>query len=206
VCEGAVGRLIRLPAIVFVFTLMSWDLLVPIGSSQFSVRVMAVWRYLGGTIFMYGKILVPIDDISSAGLALDQARDLAKSNGASVVVMHVVTPDNPLLTHDEHMAGVHAAPQIVEMAQKDEKAHFEAEKAEIQPAIDSLDSEGVETSLLVISGNAHNEIVRVVNEQGVDLVILSTHGRRGVSRALLGSVADEVVHDVGVPVMIVRRS
>jgi len=167
---------------------------------------MAVWRYLGGTIFMYGKILVPIDDISSAGLALDQARDLAKSNGASVVVMHVVTPDNPLLTHDEHMAGVHAAPQIVEMAQKDEKAHFEAEKAEIQPAIDSLDSEGVETSLLVISGNAHNEIVRVVNEQGVDLVILSTHGRRGVSRALLGSVADEVVHDVGVPVMIVRRS
>ena len=65
---------------------------------------------------MYGKILVPIDDISSAGLALVQARDLAKSNGASVVVLHVVTTENPLLTHDEHVAGVHAAPQIVEMA------------------------------------------------------------------------------------------
>jgi universal stress protein A len=120
--------------------------------------------------------------------------------------MHVVTPDNPLLTHDEHMAGVDAALQIVEMAQKDEQAHFEAEKAEFQTAIDSLDSEGVDASLLVISGNAHNEIVRVVNELDVDLVILSTHGRRGVSRALLGSVADEVVHEVGVPVMIVRRS
>ena len=155
---------------------------------------------------MYEKILVPIEDISSAGLALSQARELAKPTGASVVVMHIVAPENPLLTNDEHVAGVHAAAQIVEMAQKEEKAHFEVERAEFQPAVDSFNSEGIDASLLVISGNAHNEIVRVVNEQGVDLVILSTHGRRGVSRALLGSVADEVVHDVGVPVMIVRRS
>lgn len=155
---------------------------------------------------MYGNILVPIDDISSAGLALKQVKELAQSTGASVVLMHVVTLENPLISHDEHVAGVHAAPQIVEMAQKDEAAHLEAVTAGLQPAVDSLVSDGVDASLLVVSGNAHNEIVRVVDEQGVDLVILSTHGRRGVSRALLGSVADEVVHDVGVPVMIVRRS
>ncbi|MBC8453275.1 MAG: universal stress protein [Chloroflexi bacterium] len=155
---------------------------------------------------MYGKILVPVDDIESAELALSSARDLAKSTGASVILLHVVTPDHPLVASDEHVAGVHAAAVVVEQAQRDEAAHLADQQSKLQAEADKLSADGVSATAEAVLGHAHEEIVRAVKDLGVGLVVLSTHGRRGVSRALLGSVADEVVHDVEVPVMIVRRS
>jgi nucleotide-binding universal stress UspA family protein len=155
---------------------------------------------------MYEKILVPIDDIESAGLALSNAGDLAIATGASVVLLHVVTPEHPLVANDEHVAGVHAAASVVEQAQRDESVHLANQQEKLQVEADRLSSDGISVTAEAVLGNAHEEIVRVVKSSGVDLVVLSTHGRRGVSRALLGSVADEVVHDVEVPVMIVRRS
>ncbi|MBT4126985.1 MAG: universal stress protein [Chloroflexi bacterium] len=155
---------------------------------------------------MYGKILVPVDDIESAGLALTNAKDLAKATGASLVLLHVVTPDHPLVISDEHVAGVHAAAAVVEQAQQDESVHLANQQSKLQAAADEISAEGVSASAEAVLGNAHDEIVRAVKDSGADLVILSTHGRRGVSRALLGSVADEVVHDVDVPVMLVNRS
>jgi nucleotide-binding universal stress UspA family protein len=155
---------------------------------------------------MYKNILVPVDDIESAGLAVSNAKELAKSVGASVVLLHVVTPDHPLVITDEHVAGVHAAAAVVEQAQRDESVHLEKQQQLLQKTADGLVGEGVSASAQAVLGRASEEIARVVSESGIDLVILSTHGRRGVSRALLGSVADEVVHDVDVPVMIVRRS
>ena len=76
----------------------------------------------------------------------------------------------------------------------------------LEEAAAEISPDGANITTEVAVGNAHEEIVRVVKDEGIDLVIISTHGRRGVSRALLGSVADEVIHDVGVPVMVVRRS
>lgn len=155
---------------------------------------------------MYGKILVPVDDIESAGLALSNAKDLAKATGASVVLLHVVTPDHPLVIGDEHVAGVHAAAAVVERAQQDESVHLANQQSKLQATADELSGDGITVSAEAVLGNAHDEIVRAVKSSGADLVILSTHGRRGVSRAFLGSVADEVVHDVDVPVMLVNRS
>jgi len=155
---------------------------------------------------MYEKILVPVDDIESAGLALTNAKDLAKATGASLVLLHVVTPDHPLVISDDHIAGVHAAAAVVEQAQQDESVHLANQQAKLQTAAAEISSDGVTVSAEAVLGNAHDEIVRVVKDSGISLVILSTHGRRGISRALLGSVADEVVHDVDVPVMLVNRS
>ena len=155
---------------------------------------------------MYGKILVPVDDIESAGLALTNAKGLAKATGASIVLLHVVTPEHPLVATDEHLAGVHAAAAVVEQAQKDESVHLADQQSKLQAAADEISSDGVSVTAEAVLGNAHDEIVKAVKGSDVGLVILSTHGRRGVSRAFLGSVADEVVHDVDVPVMLVNRS
>ncbi len=155
---------------------------------------------------MYGKILVPIDDIESAGLALSNAKDLAISTGASILLLHVVTPEHPLVISDEQVVGVHAAAAVVEQAQRDETVHLADQQSKLQVAADELSGDGVSVSAEAVLGHAHEVIVKAVSDSGADLVVLSTHGRRGVSRAFLGSVADEVVHDVDVPVMIVRRS
>ena len=155
---------------------------------------------------MYGKILIPIDDIEAADLALSNAKDLAKSTGASLVILHVVSPEHPLVIGDEHVAGVHAAAAVVEQARRDESVHLADQQSKLDGIAEGLSTDGVSVTGQAVIGNAHDEIVRAVSDLGADLVILSTHGRRGVSRAILGSVADEVVHDVDVPVMIVRRS
>jgi len=155
---------------------------------------------------MYEKILVPVDDIKSAGLALTNAKEIAKATGASIVLLHVVTPDSPLIITDEHVAGVHAAPSVVERAQQDEAVHLSNQQEILQASADEISSEGVSVSAEAVLGSAHTEIIRAVRNFGADLVILSTHGRRGVSRAFLGSVADEVVHDADVPVMLVDRT
>ena len=155
---------------------------------------------------MYGKILIPIDDIEAAGLALSNAKDLAKATGACIVILHVVIPEHPLVFSVEHIAGVHAAAAVVEQAQRDESVHLADQQSKLDGIAEGLSTDGVSVTGQAVIGNAHDEIVRAVSDLGADLVILSTHGRRGVSRAILGSVADEVVHDVDVPVMIVRRS
>ena len=155
---------------------------------------------------MYGKILVPVDDIESAGLALTNAKYIAKATGSSLMLLHVVTPENPLVISDEHLAGVHAAAAVIEQAQRDESVHLADQQLKLQAAADELASDGVTISAEAVLGNANDEIVRAVKDSGAGLVILATHGRRGVSRAFLGSVADGVVHDVDVPVMLVNRS
>ena len=155
---------------------------------------------------MYSKILVPIDDFGSAGLALENAAKIAKSTSAEIVLFHVISDVNPLVISDEHVGGVHAAASVVERARQDESVHLAEQEAKLQRLADSIAGDGVSTRVEATIGNPHNEIVRAVETFGADLVIISTHARRGVSRAILGSVADEIVRDVDVPVMIVRRS
>ena len=155
---------------------------------------------------MYGKILLPIDDLQTAAHAITNAKNIAVSSGADIILPHVVTPENLLLTQDEHLAGLHAAAEVVEIARNHEAGHVEQQKELLQGVVANLSHDGVNALGQAVAGNAHREIVRVVEEQGIDLVIISAHGRRGVSRALPGSVADEVIHDIGVPVMVVRRS
>lgn len=155
---------------------------------------------------MYGKILLPVDDLESAGLAIANAKEVVGSSGTELILFHVVSPENPLVMHDEHIGGVQAAADVYEAAQHDEAKHVEEQAANMQAAAEEVTATGVSATSQVVVGNAPAEIIRAVNEQGIDLVIISTHARRGVSRAFLGSVADEVMKEIQVPVMVVRRS
>jgi len=155
---------------------------------------------------MYGKILLPVDDLEFAGLAISNAQEIVGSADTEVILLHVVSPEKPIVMHDEHIGGVQAAADVYEAAQHDEAKNVEEQTAEMQAAAEKLSSSGINCTSQVIVGNAPAEIVRVANEQGVGLVIISTRGRRGVSRAFLGSVADEVMRDLEIPVMVVRRS
>ena len=154
---------------------------------------------------MYENILVPIDDIESAELAVTNAKGIAKATGGTVVLLHVVTPDNPLVMSDESGLGAHASAEVVELARQDESVHLAEQQSELQKLADKLSSDGVSVTAEAVLGHAHEAIVKSVKDFSADLVILSTHGRRGISRAFLGSVADQVVHDFDVPVMLVNR-
>ena len=59
-----------------------------------------------------------------------------------------------------------------------------------------------ETKVLI--GNPADEIVKFANEQGIDLIVMGTHGRKGLDRTLMGSVADHVIKNAAVPVMTIN--
>jgi nucleotide-binding universal stress UspA family protein len=139
------------------------------------------------------KILVPIDFGEASLRALDDAIDLAKALGASVVVMHAYEipvigfPDGALLTSAEFAGRLSNA----------------AETA-LKGAIDARAGRGVKLESVLRQGVAWEEINAVADKSGADLIVIGTHGRRGLARALLGSVAEKVVRMATKPVMTVH--
>ena len=139
------------------------------------------------------KILVPIDFTETSTRALDYAVDLAQVLGASVSVVHVYQapvysfPDAVLVTPPEMAA---------EISDKCQRMLDEAVNSRRQrcSAIDGV----------LLSGPPWEEIGRWAAEQGANLIVMGTHGRRGLPRAILGSVAERVIRTSSVPVLTVR--
>ncbi len=144
----------------------------------------------------FKRILVPVDfsDASLAAVAL--ANDLASSTGAHVSLLHVgVFPH--FASVELSMMGA-AGPTLTRMS--------EEVAAKIEERLNALGEEhchgDVEVSVTLREGYAPEEILAEVEERGCDLVIMGTHGRTGMQRVLLGSVADRVVRSCPVPVMV----
>lgn len=155
---------------------------------------------------MYGKILLPVDDIAFAELAITNAREIAGTADTEVILFHVVSPEKPIVMHDEHIGGAQAAAEVYEAAQHDEAKNVEVQTNAMQAAANELSASGLNATSQVVVGNPSAEIIKAVDDQNIDLVIISSHARRGVSRAFLGSVADEIMKELETPVMVVKRS
>jgi nucleotide-binding universal stress UspA family protein len=134
---------------------------------------------------MLQKLLVPLDGTPQAASALPPARALARAVGASLVLLRVVAEDN------RHGAG--GVDPVVEA--EDNLTRVAAE-------LRSGSTLAVETA--VRRGNPAQRIVEEVLARGVDLVVMATHGRSGLPRAVLGSVAERVLVHSPVPVVLYR--
>jgi nucleotide-binding universal stress UspA family protein len=93
-----------------------------------------------------------------------------------------------------------------EVAEEIRRAEEQAVQAQLDAAAARLEEAGVaQVSTLVRDGKPGPEIVRAAKEAGCDVIVMSTHGRSGVKRAMLGSVANYVVHNIeGAAVLLVR--
>ncbi len=80
----------------------------------------------------------------------------------------------------------------------------QAAKSELQTLRRTVDEEVPSEAVLRV-GNPHVEIIEAAEELGIDLIILSTHGRTGLAHVFLGSTAERVVRHAGCPVLIVRE-
>ncbi|MCY4602609.1 MAG: universal stress protein [Gemmatimonadetes bacterium] len=134
------------------------------------------------------NILMPTDLSDYAGYALDYAREFASTYGAGLHLLHVL---------DLHWLGsgaviANALPQY----ERDRQAQLNAMKSEI---------EGIDVKATVNTGVPHAAIVRYARDHDIDLIVLATHGRKGVSHALIGSVAEKVVQMAPCPVLTVKH-
>jgi len=140
------------------------------------------------------KILHPTDFSECADRAEAETLRLAHLVGGEVVLLHVAV-EAPL--YAEGLAKRDTVRAVFEA-----QAKWAAETLEARAA--AIRDHGFATRWLLRSGVAHVEIVRVAAELSADLIVMGTHGRSGLDRLLLGSVADRVIRAAPCPVLTVR--
>lgn len=147
---------------------------------------------------MYPKILVPVDDSPTSDAGLNEAIRLGKLCGSQLRLIHIVEK----------------LPYFAETAvyEIDPKALVTDIAAEAELLLarlaDRVRAEGLGVDTRLVASGGH-QVDAYVNEQAkawpADLVVLGTHGRRGVERILGGSVAEQVVRHADMPVLLVRQ-
>jgi len=142
---------------------------------------------------MYKKILVPLDGSELAKTALDQAEKLAKTFDAEIILFQVV-PFMP----------IYGSPELVTPLIVDEKQKEAAEKY-LANLAEELRKKGLKVAAMVRTGQqVAVEIIDFAKETRVDLIIMCTHGRSGISRWVLGSIAHKVLTRAETPILLVR--
>src|SRR3954453_17581536 len=138
-------------------------------------------------------ILVPTDLSEGAEEALDYACELASQFGATVHLLNVISI--PALGVPE--LGVAMASSVIDSLIEDNRAALAALAA--KKCVKAMIGQP-----LLRTGDARDVILSAAKELGVDLIVMGTHGRRGVSRALLGSVTETIVRTAPCPVLTIR--
>ncbi|MGE5618733.1 MAG: universal stress protein [Sphingomonadaceae bacterium] len=149
---------------------------------------------------MYHRILVPLDGSPLAEAALPHATAVARRFNASLILLQVV-PTLPTATTVDTVAGAGAEAVIaLEAIEATERAAVEyLEEVARRPEL-----AGLHVEVEVVRGRPAREIVRRARDGKADLIVMSTHGRSGLGRLVFGSVADEVLRDAGVPILLIR--
>jgi nucleotide-binding universal stress UspA family protein len=135
----------------------------------------------------FKRILCPVDfsDYSRAAAAL--AASLAKESGAELILLH--SADTPIAYATDEEEGL------------DESLNAELQ---VKLAAIPLPPETQQVRRLVVEGDAGAAILDVARDERVDLIVISSHGRTGLSRLLLGSVAEYVVRNAACPVLTLK--
>jgi len=148
----------------------------------------------------YKRILVPVDGSATSKAGLREAIALAKGQGASLQLVHVV---------DQHyiaLMGIESSAAGMSRMMEDVKRAGRAILKSAQAAADKAGVKATSVLLETLTGPAADLIVKQAKKSGADLIVLGTHGRRGVRRLLMGSDAEQVVRNAPVPVMLVRAA
>jgi len=139
------------------------------------------------------KILVPTDLSEFSVAAVDYVASLAERYKAKIYMLYVIEgePSYRLLPVDGHSEAM--------------PAHGEQEgKAELHRFVHRKVKQIGDVIEVVRRGEAQTEILRYAKEEGIDLIVMATHGRTGLAHVLMGSVAERVVRTSVVPVMTIK--
>ncbi len=145
---------------------------------------------------MYKKILVPLDGSALAENALAPVIELAQCTQAQIVLLRVMlAPIYEYVVVDPMMAPI--LPEDAEPNRQEIRKYLES-------VAGGLREKGLRVTIQVCEGPVADAILDCAARIHADLIAMSTHGRSGVARWLLGSVADRVVQAADVPVLLVR--
>lgn len=146
----------------------------------------------------FSRILVPTDFSAGAEQAALAATALAAAVGGCVELVHLYNPPSLMLPDGSTFAATPA--QLVETTDRAEAALADALKALLARSNGSVSITG-----RALMGSAADEILRLADSGSYDLVVMATHGRTGIRRLMIGSVAEKVLRRASIPVLTVRE-
>jgi nucleotide-binding universal stress UspA family protein len=138
---------------------------------------------------MYRRILVAVENSPADRTILSHVSELARLTGAALLLVHV--------------ADGWAARNFNQLKLR-ESEEMKADRDYLDRLQGELEGRGLQVETRLAMGDPADELVKVSEEQGVDLIAMSTHGHRFVKDVLLGATADKVRHLVKVPVLLLR--
>jgi universal stress protein A len=141
------------------------------------------------------RILHPTDFSRPSGTAFTRALDIASAYRAELLVAHVLSPVVPVAGEGT------IPPNTWEQIEKSVRA---SAQKRLKALLARAQKRGVRATALLLEGAPHDAIVRAAKSKRADLVVLGTHGRTGLTKFLLGSVASRVVATAPCPVLSVR--
>ena len=144
---------------------------------------------------MFKHILVPVDGSETSLSAVEKAIGLAKAFDSEVTAIYVIDP-YPFTGVGTEFA--YGQDQYLAVAKAEAATSLEAARATLQDA-------GVNAGALVVDGHSvHRSILETAQSIGADLIVMGSHGRRGIEKLVLGSVTQRVLGDTHLPVLVVR--
>ena len=142
---------------------------------------------------MYKKILVPLDGSSLAEKALEQAESLAKAFDSEIILFQVV-----------HFMPIYGSPELVAPLIVDER-HKEFAEKYLAGLLKVMEGKGLKVQAIVKTGQqVAVEIIDFAKGNRVDLIVMCTRGRSGISRWVLGSTAHKVITRAETPLLLLR--
>ena len=150
---------------------------------------------------MFENILVCLDGSELAEQILPFATEQAQRFSSNVVLLHVVpepvivspgipgTPGVPVETH-----------RMLEQMREEEKEAA----AYLKRIAKRFREKGLAAEPVILPGSAGDAIINYANDNDIGLIVIATHGRSGLARAVFGSVADYVLRNSGLPVLVIR--
>ncbi len=141
---------------------------------------------------MFTNILAAVDGSTCADNALKVAIDLAKGPGGHLTIVHAIDPTSAALAEIQpgHSLGIDPL--------------RDAGNAILSAAVKKATEAGVKVSTQMVQGKAVEEVVDVAKRLHSDLIVIGSHGRKGLDRLLVGSVAEGVLREANAPTLVVH--
>lgn len=144
---------------------------------------------------MFDRILIPTDGSDPTKAAVEMAIGLADTHGATLHALYIVDQPTSVSGVGEGFSGLDNLLEALE----------EAGHKATNEVVEQANARDIEATTAVRRGNPHDDILTYANEHDIDVIVMGTHGRTGVKRALVGSVTEDVVRHADIPVLTVHR-
>jgi nucleotide-binding universal stress UspA family protein len=144
---------------------------------------------------MYNRVLVPVDGSDVAAAVLPFILGIAGPLDFEVVLLRVIQPLSPVAIEAAQYAAV-----------EDEEVRRAEMESYLRGLAATLESRGVRVKTGIRRGDPVSEILAAARDERADLIAMTTHGRTGPARVLLGSIAESVLRHADVPVFLLRHT